>query len=82
MTKRKGWDSLHLITNWEGRAPTHNLVLLGLELGPERLGHDWWWRTWETHNDLKTVVDEPLKGSQGTDHDDTRSQTSPHSYMG
>ena len=41
--------------------------------------HGWGWRPWEGESDLDTVVDEPLEGCEGTDHDDPGSKTGPHS---
>ena len=41
------------------------------------LWHGWWWWSWESEGHLDTIVDEPLKSSQSTDHDDSRSETGP-----
>ena len=38
-----------------------------------------WW-TGQTEEDLYWVVDEPLEGGQGTNHNDTGSQTFPQTY--
>ena len=43
----------------------------------ERLGHGWWWWSWEAEGDLDTIVDEPLEGGEGTDHDDTGTKSLP-----
>lgn len=50
--------------------------LLLLEAG----GHLWWWWAGNTQSDLDTIIDEPLQGSECTDHNDTGRQTVPHSH--
>lgn len=44
----------------------------------EGLGHLWGRGTGQAEVDLHRVVDEPLQGGQGTNHDDTGHQTLPH----
>lgn len=44
----------------------------------QRLGHLRGRGTGQAEVDLDRVVDEPLQGSQSTDHDDTGDQTLPH----
>jgi hypothetical protein len=51
--------------------------LLDTELLLERFWHGWWWRSGEVERDLDTVVDEPLEGGEGTDHDDTGTKSLP-----
>lgn len=50
--------------------------LLLLEAG----GHLWWGWAGNTQSDLNTIIDEPLQGSECTDHNDTRRQTVPHAH--
>lgn len=53
--------------------------LLGeAELLFERLGHLRGRRAGQAEVDLHGVVDEPLQGRQGTDHDDTGDESLPH----
>jgi len=54
-----------------------NLCLLGLQLGLEGLWHRWWGWTGQAEGNLHSVIDEPLKSSQRTDHDDTWEQALP-----
>lgn len=49
-------------------------------LGTQTGGHLWWWWAGNTQSDLDTIVDEPLQGSECTDHNDTRRQTVPHAH--
>lgn len=49
-------------------------MLLGLQAS----WHLWWWWAGNAQGDLHTIVDEPLQSGQGTDHDNTRSQSVPH----
>ena len=56
---------------------SRSLGLLRRKFGLEGLGHFRWRRTRETHDDLDRVVDEPLEGGEGTDHDDPRHQAGP-----
>ena len=56
------------------------LVLGSCELALERLGHLWRWRAGKTEPDLDTVVDEPLGGSEGTDHDDPGHKSLPDAH--
>ncbi len=55
-------------------------LLLGeAKLDLQGLGHLWGRGAGKSELDLHTVIDEPLQSSQGTDHNDPRSETSPHS---
>lgn len=56
-----------------------NLCLLGeAELLFEGLGHLGGRRAGQAEVHLHRVVDEPLQGRQGTDHDDTGDESLPH----
>lgn len=54
------------------------LLGLSFQFGLERSWHLWWWWTRNAQTNLDTIVDEPLKTSQCTDHDNTWHQTVPH----
>ena len=58
---------------------SRSLGLLRRKFGLEGLGHFRWRRTRETHDDLDRVVDEPLEGGEGTDHDNSGRQSRPQS---
>lgn len=59
---------------------TNYLVLSQSQLLLQALGHLRRRRSGKAQGDLYGVVDEPLQGGQGTDHDDTGSQTLPQTY--
>ena len=52
-------------------------LLLDAKLLLERFGHGWWWWSGKSKGDLDTIVDEPLEGGEGTDHDDSSAKTVP-----
>ena len=54
--------------------------LLGGELLPEGFWHCWWWRSREVERHFHTIVNEPLEGGEGADHDDTRDESLPHAH--
>ena len=54
-------------------------LLCEAQLLLQGLGHLGGRRAGQAEVDLDGVVDEPLQGGQGTDHDDTGHQTLPHS---
>lgn len=54
--------------------------LFNSELLFEWFGHLHWWWSWDLESNFDTVIDEPLEGGECTDHDDTWSQTVPHSH--
>merc|ERR1719189_1205680 len=58
---------------------SRQLLLGNAELDLERLWHLWGRRTGQSQLDLHSVVDEPLEGSQGSNHDDSGTQSSPQS---
>ena len=58
------------------------LLLSHAQLLLQRLGHLGGRRTGQSELDLDSVVDEPLEGSQGSNHDDSGTQSSPHSLNG
>merc|ERR1712098_382076 len=58
---------------------TRPLLLSHTKLLLEGFGHFWWGWTGKTECNLDTVVDEPLKGSKSTDHDNSRTKTHPQS---
>merc|ERR1719420_67297 len=41
--------------------------------------HLWWWWAGESKLNLDTIIDEPLQSSEGTNHDDSGTKTSPQS---
>ena len=49
-----------------------------LELQTEALWHGGGWRAGQAIVHLHRVVDEPLQGREGADHDDPREETLPH----
>lgn len=53
------------------------VALGGSQLALQRFGHLGWWWTWESEPDFDSVVDEPLKGSKSTNHDDPGGKTLP-----
>ena len=55
-----------------------SFLLLRLELLLEAVWHAGWGWPGEPEGDLDTVVDEPLQGGEGTDHDDPGSKAGPH----
>ena len=55
-----------------------SLLLCHSKLGLEGLGHGGGRGTGQTKLDLDPVIDEPLESGEGSDHDDTGTQTSPH----
>jgi hypothetical protein len=65
-----GCASKHLDTN-------KFLVLGQSQLLLQALGHLRRRRAGKAQGDLDGIVDEPLQGGQGSDHDDTGSQTLP-----
>ena len=56
------------------------LFLFDSELLLERFGHGWWRRAGKAKGDLDTVIDKPLKGGKGTDHNDTGAQSLPDTF--
>ena len=61
---------------------SHNTFLkflLGSFLSLQRFGHLGRRGSGKTESDLHGVVDEPLEGGQGTDHDDPWAESLPHS---
>ena len=54
--------------------------LLDAEFGLEGGGHLWGRGAGDAEGDLDSIVDEPLKGSQCTDHDDPGAQTLPQTW--
>jgi len=55
-------------------------LLRHTQLGLEGLWHGWGRGTGQTKLDLHPVIDEPLESSEGSDHDYTGTQTSPHTF--
>jgi hypothetical protein len=53
-------------------------LALGFQLEAEGLGHAGGRGAGQAEVHLHRVVDEPLQGGQGSDHDDTRAQALPH----
>lgn len=53
-------------------------LLCETQLLLQRLWHLGWRRAGQTEVYLHRVIDEPLQGGQGTDHNDTGHQTLPH----
>uniref|UniRef100_H2YJB5 Uncharacterized protein n=1 Tax=Ciona savignyi TaxID=51511 RepID=H2YJB5_CIOSA len=54
-----------------------NELLLSVELLLEALWHLWWRWSGEFEVNLHRVVDEPLQGSQRTNHENTSEQALP-----
>ena len=79
----EGWSMGHTQINKELDycGSENRIFLFGsclcLELQSKWFWHLWWWWSWKSKGDLDTIVDEPLKGSQCTDHNDTGSKTLP-----
>jgi len=61
--------------------PRASVPYLELAFGLESLSHGLWHgrrrRAWQTESNLDRVVDEPLQGGERTNHEDTRTETSP-----
>lgn len=64
-----------MASTWNGSGC--GLGLLGFQLEPEGLWHGGGWRAGQAKGHFHGIVDEPLQGSQGSDHDDTREQALP-----
>ena len=54
-------------------------LLLGkTKLDLQRLGHLWGRGAGQSQLNFHTIIDEPLQSGQGTDHNDPRTKTGPH----